>query len=110
MGTKKNNNDSTDTLKISNAESFNKFVTTLSTAYIPGLVYLIRHQIGNTFWLKVSAWMFVIALIFTLIALYIGSEHQYYEGPWGLAMKYLDLIALVLFIASIFVLSVLFLT
>jgi len=96
--------------KKSNTDTFNKIFTTVTATYIPGLFYLIKQKtlletfgIKHVWMLKVSASMLMLALIFTLIALFKGSN-----DPDQDCIKRFDKAALVLFILSMIFLCVSF--
>jgi hypothetical protein len=60
---------------ISNTETFNKFLLTISSASFPVFWFMIKEGTAWILGLKISLGLFVSTLIITMIALFIASDY-----------------------------------
>lgn len=91
---------------ISNTETYNKFLLTISSSSFPVSWYMIKQKAGWICGLKISLVLFLIVIIMTMAALYIASDDPDLEGCSECIANFLDRCSFILFIVALILVSV----
>lgn len=92
-----------DLYVISNAETFNKYLLTISSAAFPALWYLIDRSRGSIFGFKIAMALFGGAIILNMLALIIAIDYPDPKGWIDNLIFNLDWLAYILFCIAIVV-------
>jgi hypothetical protein len=88
-------------LVISNAETFNKYLLTVSTSAFPALWYLISRKFGFLFGYKIALALFGFAIFLNMLSLIIIIDDPIPKGCKEKFIYYCDWVAFILFVAAL---------